>query len=156
MTKELDTLISEYELFKGLSSDALALIAGCAQNVAFPSGHMLVEEGADATTFYLVRRGLVALEAHDPGRGPLVIETVGRGGAIGWSWLFAPYRWHFDARALEAVGAIAIDGECLRNKSEADPPFGYELMKCFAALMLERLDATRMRLLDIYGDVDAR
>jgi CRP/FNR family transcriptional regulator, cyclic AMP receptor protein len=155
MPEELAELIADHGLLKALPPASIELITGCARNVAFDADDMLLEEGAPATTFYLIRRGHVALEVHQPGRQALVIETIGPGNAIGWSWLFPPYRWHFDARALEAVGAIAIDGACLRNKADADPAFGYGLIKCFAAIMLERLQTTRLRLLDIYGNVDA-
>lgn len=154
MVEELTALIDDHGLLGGFPTEVTQLIAGCARNVAFATDQMLLQEGEDATTFYLVRRGRVSLEVHQPGRGPLVIETIGPGSAVGWSWLFPPYRWHLDARALEPVGAIAIDGACLRNKAEADPAFGYELIKRFAQVMLERLQATRLRLLDIYGNVD--
>lgn len=156
MPDDLVELISAHGLLSGLAPEAIELIAGCARNVAFRTDVYLLEEGAPATTFYLLRRGHVALEVNRTGRGSLVIETIGPGGALGWSWLFPPFVYHFDARALEEVGAVAIDGECLRAKAEADPAFGYGLIKCFAAVMLERLQATRLRLLDIYGDVDTR
>ncbi len=73
---------------------------------------------------------------------------------IGWSWLFPPYRWHFDARALEVVRVTAFDGACLRGKCEADPAFGYALMSRFAQILIERLQWTRLRLLDLYGRGD--
>jgi len=156
MIRRIATQIGNHELFEGLSPSEAELIAGCSKNVVFSQNELLLGEGDDAGTFYLVRRGRVALELHRPGGGPLMIETVGPGGAVGWSWLFPPYRWHFDARALEPVGAIAIDGECLRGKAESDPAFGYELIKRFAAVMVDRLNATQLRLLDVYGNVDAR
>jgi CRP-like cAMP-binding protein len=127
------------------------LVAGCSQNVAIATGQLLLEEGEPARSLYLLRRGHVALEVHEPGRVPLVIDRIGPGQAVGWSWMFPPYRWHFDARALEPVGAISVDADCLRSKAEADPAFGYLLMKRIAAVMLDRLQATRIRLLDVYG-----
>jgi CRP-like cAMP-binding protein len=156
MKEDLAEMITHHGLLAGLPPEDMELIAGCAKNVAFDADDLLLEEGAVATTFYLVRRGNVAIEVHQAGRGPLVIETIGPGGAVGWSWLFSPHRWHFDARALEDVGAISIDGACLRTKAEADPAFGYELIKRFAALIIDRLEATQLRLLDIYGDVEGR
>ena len=71
---------------------------------------------------------------------------------VGWSWLFPPYRWHFDARALSHVRATAFDGACLRGKCEDDPALGYDLMKRFAQVLIERLQWTRLRLLDVYGE----
>ena len=69
-------------------------------NVHFDAGRALFREGDAADTFYVVRHGSVALETFVPTRGPMMIETIEAGEVIGWSWLFAPYRWHFDARAL--------------------------------------------------------
>jgi CRP/FNR family transcriptional regulator, cyclic AMP receptor protein len=102
----------------------------------------------------LLRRGRVTIEVHVPGYGALVIETLGPGSAIGWSWLVPPYLWQFDARASEPAGVIAVDAVCLRDKAEADPRFGYELMKRFASTMVERLQATQLRLVDLYGTTD--
>jgi CRP-like cAMP-binding protein len=87
-----------------------------------------------------------------PTRGAVVIETLEAGEVVGWSWLFAPYRWHFDARALSLVRATSFDGACLRGKAESDPKLGYELMSRFAQVMIRRLQWTRLRLLDVYGD----
>jgi hypothetical protein len=81
----------------------------------------------------------------------MMITTLGAGELVGWSWLFPPYRWHFDARATELTRTIAFDGACLRDKCEQDHDLGYELMRRFASLMLDRLQATRLQLLDVYG-----
>jgi CRP/FNR family transcriptional regulator, cyclic AMP receptor protein len=63
----------------------------------------------------------------------------------------SPYQWHFGARALELTRAIAFDGACLRLKAEADHDLGYELLKRFSQTIIERLQATRLQLLDVYG-----
>ena len=155
MSERIGELVAQHPLLAGLPPDTAALVAGCARNVAIPRGQLLLAEGEPADTLYLLRRGRVALEVHNPGRGPLVIETLDPGAAIGWSWLFPPYRWQFDVRAIEPVGAVAVDAECLRAKAESDPAFGYELMKRVASVMLRRLQAARVRLLDLYGQVPA-
>ena len=119
----------------------------------FGAGEFLVLEDDAADTFYLIRSGEVTLEIACPGRPALVIETLGAGSEVGWSWLFPPYRWQFDARATEPVAAIAVDAKCLRSKIEADPVLGYELTKKFAAVMLNRLQAARLRLTALHrGD----
>ncbi len=127
MRTTLAELVSTHPLLAGLPGDAVASVAGCARNVAFDPGSLLLSEGDAADTLYLLRRGQVAIEVHSPGKGPIVIETLRPGAAVGWSWLVPPYRWHFDARAVGAVGAIAVDGACLRQKAEADPVLGYAL-----------------------------
>jgi CRP-like cAMP-binding protein len=139
-----------------LPGQAIASVAGCARNVSFHPGDLLLAESDPADTFYLLRRGRVAIEVYSPGQGPIVIETVGPGAVVGWSWLVPPYRWNFDARAVDAVGAVAVDGACLRQKAEADPELGYALMRRVASVLLERLQMTRLRLLDLYGTGSAR
>jgi CRP-like cAMP-binding protein len=151
----LDELIADAPVFAGLRVEDLKLVAGCARNVAFDEGALLFREGEPADTFYVVRRGRVALELHTAERGGLVIETLEPGDVVGWSWLFEPYRWHFDARAATPVRAIAFDGACLRGKCEDDKVLGYELMRRFAQVMIDRLQHARVRLMDVYGGVGA-
>jgi CRP-like cAMP-binding protein len=152
MPQSLDRMLAQVPILEGLDAATLELIAGCARNVRFAQGHTLFREGDSADTFYVVRHGSVALETYAPARGPMIVETIGDGEVIGWSWLFEPYRWHFDARALTVVRATSFDGACLRGKCDADPALGYDLMRRFAQVMIDRLQATRLRLLDVYGD----
>src|SRR5689334_19897116 len=148
----LDELVGQSAVFEGLEPAQLELIAGCGHIEAVDAGRRLFREGDAAETFFLVRRGRVALTTYVPARGDVVIETLDAGEVIGWSWLFAPYRWHFDARARSLVRATRFDGECLRAKCESDPRLGYDLMSRFAQVMIDRLQSTRLRLLDVYGD----
>ena len=148
----IEALLAEVPVFAGLGARELETVAGCGRNVRFDAGRQLFREGDAADTFYLVRHGSVAVETYVPARGPMMIETIESGEVIGWSWLFEPYRWHFDARALTQVRATAFDGACLRGKCSADPALGYALMSRFAQVLIERLQWTRLRLLDLYGD----
>src|SRR5512142_2553329 len=127
----IDALLREVPVFRGLEPAQLELIAGCGSNVHFDQGAVLFREGDAADIFYLVRHGTVALETYVPARGPAMIETLQPGEVVGWSWLFPPYRWHFDARALTDLRATAFDGACLRGKADADPRLGYDLMSRF-------------------------
>jgi CRP/FNR family transcriptional regulator, cyclic AMP receptor protein len=154
--QSLEQLLADVPLLEGLTDGERALLAGCGGNVHFAAGERLFREGEPAETFFLVRHGSVALEAFVPTRGPVTIETIEAGEVLGWSWLFPPYRWHFDARALSTVRATAFDGVCLRGKCESDPRLGYRLMERFAQVLIERLQWTRLRLLDVYGDRDGR
>jgi CRP-like cAMP-binding protein len=150
--RTIETLLQDVPIFQGMSDEALELLSGCATNTRFADGEVLFREGDDADTFYVVRHGRVALETFVPARGPVTIETIDPGEVIGWSWLFAPYRWHFDARALGLVRATVFGAACLREKCERDPAFGYDLMSRFTQVLIERLQWTRLRLLDLYGD----
>ncbi len=148
----IESVLHDVRLFEALTQEELELIAGCGSNVRFRQGELLFRDGAAADTFYVIRHGSVALETFVPARGAVTIETIDAGEVVGWSWLFPPYRWHFDARAASLVRATGFDGACLRGKCEQDPQLGYDLMSRFAQVMIQRLQWTRMRLLDVYGD----
>ena len=150
--RTLKTVLAETPFLEGLDDERLALLVGCAGNVHFGAGETIFRQGDRADAFFVLRHGSVALETFVPTRGPVVIETIEGGEVLGWSWLFAPYRWHFDARALTGVRATGFDGACLREKCDQDPALGYELMGRFAQVLIERLQWTRLRLLDVYGD----
>ncbi len=152
----IDELLSRHPFFKGLKPAYLTLIAGCAQNVHVAEGAYLAREGQTADRFFAIRHGSVAVETYDPSRGALTLQTLGEGEILGWSWLFPPYVWQFDARAREEVRATAFDGACLRAKCDADPALGYELMKRLARLVSSRLEAARRQLLDVYGPGPSR
>ena len=147
----LESLLAEHEFFRGLTPEDVALFTECASNVRFETGAYIFREGQPADQFFAVRHGRVALEVYVPGRGGVAIQTVGPGEVLGWSWLLPPYRWHFDARALEQTRALAFDATCIRDKCETDHRLGYELMKRLAHVFTQRLEASRLQLLDIYG-----
>ena len=151
MTTSMADILAGHPFLGGLPQDGVGLIVECAKNVVFDAGELLLSEGGHADTFYLLRRGHVAIEVHAPGRSPMVIETVGPDAVVGWSWLVPPYRWTFDARAIDPVGAVAIDGACLRAKAVTDPELGFALLSKVSAELLNRLQTTRLRLLDLYG-----
>jgi CRP-like cAMP-binding protein len=113
-----------------------------------------MREGEPADAFYVIRHGAVALETVVPQRGPVVLQTLHDGELLGWSWLVPPYRTAFDARSRGTTRAIAFDGACLRDKCEADPALGYALLKLLSGVFTERLQDTRLRLLDLYGKHD--
>ena len=151
--RTIEQLIAEASTFGGMSDDHLELIAGCAQNRTFEDGQYLMREGDPADSFFVIRRGRVAMEIFIPQRGAVTIETIDEGDLLGWSWLVAPYRSHLDSRALGNVHTIAFDATCLRGKFDDDPVLGYELMRRFIPVIVERLQATRVRMLDVYGHV---
>ena len=151
----IEDLIAQSPVFADLAPEHLELIAGCGQNDHAGAGAFLFREGDPAQRFYLIRSGEVALQVHAPGRGELSIETLDDGDLIGWSWLFPPYRWALDARVLALTRLVVFDGACLRGKVNTDHELGYQLMRRFAAVIVERLQATRFQLLDVYGDARA-
>jgi CRP/FNR family cyclic AMP-dependent transcriptional regulator len=147
----LEEVLEKQHFLKDLDERYQESIADCAFDIRFNKGDFLCREGEPAHRFYIITKGKVALETFAPERGSIIIETLGEDELLGWSWLFPPYRWHFDALALEDTEAIAFDARCLRGKCEADHDLGYEVVKRFTRVIMERLQATRLRLLDVYN-----
>ncbi len=147
----LERLICEHPFFDGMAQERCELIGGCAKNVRFDKGQYLFREGAPADEFYLIRHGRVALDITAPGRGPLRFLTIDAGELVGESWLVPPYRWIYHAQALELTRALSIDARCLREKAEENHDFGYEMMKRFMTMLVQRLHAAQLQILDVYG-----
>ena len=114
-------------------------------------GDVLFREGEPANRFFIIDSGLISLRIGIPDRGMVQLQTIRAGEVLGWSWLFPPYCWHFDAITLQATEALAFDGACLRGKCDANHELGYQLMNRFASIITDRLQATRLQLLDLYG-----
>ncbi len=146
----LEPLLRKHPFLSGLSDDEIRFLVGCAANRRFAPGEMLFREGDEASHFYLLRAGRVALEVNVPGRGPFQLQSCGEGEAVGWSWLFPPYRWQLDARAAEPVAVLAFDGRCLREKMEQDHRLGYALTKLMLYEVYQRLERARLQRLDVY------
>jgi CRP/FNR family transcriptional regulator, cyclic AMP receptor protein len=147
----LERIVLEHPFFEGIERELGAVISGCARNVRFEAGQYLFHEGDPADEFYLIRQGVVAVEISAPGGKPMIISTAPEGEIVGVSWLVPPYAWVHDARAVEFTRAIGVNAKCLRQKCEDDHHLGYELMKRFVPILLKRLQATRLQVLDVYG-----
>lgn len=148
---DLGQIIDEHPFFQGIDDKLRALLVGCAANERYEDGQYLFKEGQEAAKFYLVRAGTVAVEIDVPGKRPIVIETIGEGEVVGWSWIVEPFQATFDARAMGLVRAISFDGKCLRKKMAADPALGYEVLRRFVPMMAHRLSCARLQMLDLYG-----
>ncbi len=127
------------------------VISGCARNRAFTADEYLMREGEPADVFYVIRDGAAAIETFVPHRGAVTLQILHDGDLVGWSWLLKPYRVAFDVRALTTTRTVSFDAACLRGKCEQDPALGYDLLRLFATVIVERLQNTRIQLLDLYG-----
>jgi len=149
--ENLRRILEEHRFFHGMKPDHLDFLAGCASNVVFADGDIMFREGDPATTLFLIRQGRVALELERPGAGPATIQTAGEGEGVGWSWLVGLHQWRYTGRAVRHTRAIAIDGNCLRRKCDENHDLGYEVLSRVADVMAQRLEATRLQLLDLYA-----
>ncbi len=151
MKKTLEPLLEKHPFFAGLDQRYLELLTGCATNLRFMPGEYLFREGGEAKQFFVIREGQVALEIFVPGAGPKKIQTLEDGDVVGWSWLFPPHTWHFSGRVATRLSVLVLDGKCLRDKCEEDHNLGYEFFKRVSQIMVDRLQATRLQVLDLYG-----
>lgn len=143
--------MSSAALFDGLTAHEREVLLRTSRDEFYDDGDRLFNEGGQATSCWLIRHGRVALDTTVPGRGHVVVQTLGPGDLLGWSWLIPPYRWHFGARVVGTVEATVFDAEQLRVLADQDPRLGYLLTRQLLAVVLERLQSTRARLLDLYS-----
>ncbi|MDQ2749682.1 MAG: cyclic nucleotide-binding domain-containing protein [Actinomycetota bacterium] len=142
--------LAGFALLDRLSDAHRVMIAEAAQPVDIAAGNRLFDEGEPALGCWLIRAGEVALATSVPGRGLTVVQTLGPGDLLGWSWLVPPRRWHFAATAQTPVTAWRLDTDRLRALAEDDPGLGYPLALGLFEILLTRLQDTRARLLDLY------
>lgn len=146
----VESLVKGHVFFKDLKEEHLSLIVGCAKNVVFESGDLILEEGKPADNFYLILDGLVAIEVQRDNNNPITIQTISDGDILGWSWLIPPHNNRFNCRAIKPTNTIAFDGKCLRYKCEENHNLGYDLLKRLARFFVQRLEATRLQLINLY------
>jgi CRP-like cAMP-binding protein len=148
--------LEENPIFRDLTPEQTHIIADCASLLVYQAGDYIYRELQPANRFLIVRHGRVAVEVHVPGRAPIIVDMLGDGDVLGWSWLLAPYVTHFDCRAVELTRAISFDAKCLRGKMEHDPALGYQIHKRMAPVIAARLASARRQLIDLYGRPDPR
>jgi CRP/FNR family transcriptional regulator, cyclic AMP receptor protein len=145
------TRVGLHPFLAGMNPTQLALLTDCAISVNFRKGQTILREGEMANRFYLIESGKVVLESGEGFGEPVIIETIGAGDLLGWSWMFSPYVWHFTARAVEPTQAIFFYGTILREYCERDHSLGYELFKRMTPVMMKRLQAARHKMLSVHA-----
>jgi len=148
-TATLEKVLEEHPLFRGMKEQHLRTLAESATIVRFEPGDVIFEEGDPAHRFYLIRTGRVALQLVSYRVEPFTLMTLEEGDIIGWSWLFPPYRWKFTAKALGVIRAISIDGRSVCASCDEDHDLGYELMKRFAQICENRVEALSVHLVAV-------
>jgi CRP/FNR family cyclic AMP-dependent transcriptional regulator len=147
--KPVESVIAEHPFVRGFKPEHLRLLADSAMRMRYEADELLFREADPANRFYLVEQGRVSLESRGKDDAPVSVQIIGPGDVLGWSWLFAPYYWHFDARALDPTMAIFFYGTRLREQCEQDHDFGFEMMKRMTEVVAHRLHATRKQLLSV-------
>jgi len=145
----LQTVIASQPFFRGFSAEHLDFLASCAMQTEFHDNEVIFQQGDVANRLYLIEDGKIALETERAECGAILIQTLGAGDALGWSWLFPPCVWRFSARAVAPTRAIFFYGTWLRERCEQDTNFGCKLMERTVQVAIDRLQATRQQLVEI-------
>lgn len=144
-------VLLDHPTFRELSTDHLALIESVSREINFHKGEKILQEGMDASEFFIIQDGKVSIDVHEPTRGYISIQTLEKREILGWSWLIPPHHWRFDAHAVNDVKAISIDGQFLKKQCETNNDLALELYKSFSYIISQRLSWTHLQLLDVYG-----
>jgi CRP-like cAMP-binding protein len=146
----IERILAESEFFSGLAPKNMGLLAEHAQPRRLVAGEVLFRYGDKAQHFYLIIDGTVSVEVAAIEGPALELQNLGPGAVLGWSWLIGRYAWSFQARAMTATNVIEFDGLAILARCDEDPRFGYELLKRFSALMSERLNFARQKMMEAW------
>jgi CRP/FNR family cyclic AMP-dependent transcriptional regulator len=152
--KKLNQLLLDHDFLKGMDEVLVGLLAAYAEEVVFEPGEYIFHESEEATKFYLICEGKVELQMYAPGRGNVIIETLGPDEVVGWSWLVRPHHWHLSAKIAHRTRAVALDAKALIHQSESNHDLGYEMLKRLVNVISHRLLRTRLKIIEAY-EVDA-
>jgi CRP/FNR family transcriptional regulator, cyclic AMP receptor protein len=148
----LATRVVFHPFLAGMNHAQLTLLTDCAVARHFDTGQTILCQGEFANGFYLIETGKVALESEAGLGQSIVIQTIGAGDLLGWSWMFPPYVWQFTARAIEPATVLFFYAAILRENCEKDHSLGYELLKRMSAVMVTRLQAAHDQMLSLYSN----
>lgn len=140
--------LSNHVFFGGLSQETLSFLNDCTDQIKVAKGHILFNQGETADNFYVLLSGGISIQMPAIMGPSLEIQSLGQDQVLGWSWLISPYRWSFQAQAIEDAELLRFDGKKILEHCEQNPKFGYELLKKFAELMSVRLDAARQKMME--------
>jgi CRP-like cAMP-binding protein len=150
-----ESYLSKHRFFKDFDRSYLKVLADHAVEKGFRRGERVSAQDDVASSFFLILEGEMEVQIPSIYGPPIVVQTLAKDDILGWSWLIPPYKWHFEAKASEDTRVLEFNGEDLRARCEEDPKMGYELMKHFAGLMADRVQAARMRVLEVCGPAEA-
>ncbi|MGQ7846959.1 Crp/Fnr family transcriptional regulator [Granulosicoccus sp. 3-233] len=146
--QSIEGYLATHDFFEGLDERSKKFLADSAVVRELSAGDILFSQAESADKFYLLRSGEVSVQVPALMGPALQIQKLKEGQILGWSWMIPPYRWNFQALALEDATVLEFDGSIILARCEQEPTFGYQLLKRFAALMSERLDAARQKMMD--------
>lgn len=144
--------LADHPFFRGMNSSWVEAVGYDSEDATYLPGELLIREGEVAKRFHLIFHGEVALEVGGPTGRRRVVQTVGPGEVLDWSWISPPFLWQFDGRALKETRVVSLDTTVLRRAMESRPVEGVRFLERLLPVVGQRLENTRARL----GEVAAR
>jgi len=138
-----------FPFLESMSREMNAVLLENATTARYRPGELIFRQGEPANKFFLIEEGHVEIQATSPRHPDVSVQTLGAGDPLGWSWLFEPFTWNFQAKAVEPVRLLVMDAAHLLRLSNENHEFGYELMKRLSRVLICRLQATRHRLVEL-------
>ena len=155
MTSSLQQLLERHPVVRTFEPQHLARLARLAKAVHFDREQVIFHEGDEDADFYLIVKGMVAIEVDAP-EHVLRVQTLFEGDEFGWSAVLTGRGKHFQARALEPTDTLAFGGADLLAAFHEDPAFGLAFTLRLLGVVSERLQGTRLQLHDMYSVVAKR
>ncbi len=146
--KKMEQRVAAHPFLQGMDAHQLSVLSQSAAPTEFEAGQIVFQAGDPANGFYLLESGRVVLEARQPDGSSVQVDVVAAGEPLGWSWIFEPYRWQFDARATEPTRALCFSGILLRQHRHEDLMLSHELFKRMCQVMVRRLQQARSMLVE--------
>ena len=141
-----------HDFFKNLPNDFIEELIQIAHLKSYKAGEYIFKEGGKAEHFFIILSGQINLELHAPSQKPIIVQSLKGEEILGWSWMYPPYEWTYDAHAVRDGQMFMIEGKALSELCEKNPECGYRLMHKFSEMMIQRLKSARIQLLDLFGD----
>ena len=141
-------LIRRFSFFGGFDMDQIVFFAGAAEEEQAPRDHYFFHEGEDLKAFYLIMEGEVTIVTHLPQKGQeVILDSLNSGDVFAWSALVPPYASTAGAKSVTPARVIRFDAGKLRQKSQEDCDFGFQLMSRIATVIRDRLNSLRLETL---------
>jgi CRP/FNR family transcriptional regulator, cyclic AMP receptor protein len=143
--------LRQFQFLQDIEDEHLRHLAAIARLVEFPANKVLYREGQVVSNVYLILSGSVSIEICAAGIGCRRIMTVSAGDLLGISPAVGQSRSTGTVRTLAATRAIELNASQVLTLCEHNPRFGYEFMRQVAVAISQRLGATRLQPLDVFG-----
>jgi CRP-like cAMP-binding protein len=141
--------VSDHPFFRGLSPALIEAVSQGSIDTTYETGELLVREGDVADRFHLIFHGKVAVEVGRSEGTRRLVQIVGPGEVLDWSWISPPYLWQFDGRAVKETRVVSLDTAVLRHALESRPVEGYRFLQRLLPVIGQRLENTRVQLLAV-------